>query len=34
MLDIDRIEAYRGRVQVLRGVSLSVMGGEAVVLAA
>jgi len=33
MLDIDRIEAYRGRVQVLRGVSLSVMGGEAVVLA-
>jgi branched-chain amino acid transport system ATP-binding protein len=32
MLDVDRIETYRGPVQVLRGVSLHVGGGEAVVL--
>ena len=32
MLDVDRIETYRGPVQVLRGVSLSVAGSEAVVL--
>ena len=32
MLDVDRIETYRGPVQVLRGVSLQVTGGEAVVL--
>jgi branched-chain amino acid transport system ATP-binding protein len=32
MLDVDRIEAYRGPVQVLRGVSLHVGGGEAVAL--
>jgi branched-chain amino acid transport system ATP-binding protein len=32
MLDVDRIETYRGRVQVLRGVSLRVAGGESVAL--
>lgn len=32
MLEVDRIETYRGRVQVLRGVSLHVTGGESVVL--
>jgi branched-chain amino acid transport system ATP-binding protein len=32
MLDIDRLEAYRGPVQVLRGVSLRVAGGESVAL--
>jgi branched-chain amino acid transport system ATP-binding protein len=32
MLQLDRIEAYRGRVQVLRGVSLRVDAGESVVL--
>jgi len=32
MLEVDRIETYRGPVQVLRGVSLSVTGGESVVL--
>jgi branched-chain amino acid transport system ATP-binding protein len=32
MLDVDRIETYRGPVQVLRGVSLRVAGGEAVAL--
>jgi len=32
MLDVDRIETYRGPVQVLRGVSLRVAGGESVVL--
>jgi branched-chain amino acid transport system ATP-binding protein len=32
MLEVDRIEAFRGPVQVLRGVSLRVTGGEAVVL--
>jgi branched-chain amino acid transport system ATP-binding protein len=32
VLDVDRIETYRGRVQVLRGVSLRVAGGESVVL--
>ena len=32
MLEVDRIEAYRGPVQVLRGVSLRVGGGESVVL--
>ncbi|HSS71124.1 MAG TPA: ABC transporter ATP-binding protein [Casimicrobiaceae bacterium] len=32
MLDIQRIEAYRGPVQVLRGVSLRVDGGESIVL--
>jgi len=32
MLVIERLEAYRGRVQVLRGVSLRVEGGEAVAL--
>ena len=32
MLSIDRIETYRGRVQVLRGVSLRVESGESVAL--
>jgi len=32
MLDVDRIETYRGPVQVLRGVSLHVGSGESVVL--
>jgi branched-chain amino acid transport system ATP-binding protein len=32
MLEVDRIETYRGQVQVLRGVSLRVTGGESVVL--
>lgn len=32
MLQVDRIEAYRGPVQVLRGVSLRVNAGESVVL--
>ena len=32
MLDVERLEAYRGRVQVLRGVSLRVNDGESVVL--
>ncbi len=32
MLDVDRIETYRGSVQVLRGVSLRVAGGESVAL--
>jgi branched-chain amino acid transport system ATP-binding protein len=32
MLEVDRIETFRGRVQVLRGVSLRVTGGESVVL--
>ena len=32
MLEVDRIEAYRGPIQVLRGVSLRVGGGESVVL--
>ena len=32
MLDIERIEAYRGPVQVLRGVSLRVDGGESIAL--
>jgi branched-chain amino acid transport system ATP-binding protein len=32
MLDVDRIETYRGRVQVLRGVSLRVGSGESVAL--
>lgn len=32
MLDVDRIETYRGPVQVLRGVSLRVGEGESVVL--
>src|SRR5262249_46203632 len=32
MLDVERLEAYRGRVQVLRGVSLRVHDGESVVL--
>jgi branched-chain amino acid transport system ATP-binding protein len=32
MLEVERIETYRGAVQVLRGVSLRVAGGEAVVL--
>src|SRR6201998_733814 len=32
MLDVERIEAYRGSVQVLRGVSLRVAGGESVAL--
>ncbi len=32
MLEVDRIETYRGAVQVLRGVSLRVTGGESVVL--
>jgi branched-chain amino acid transport system ATP-binding protein len=33
MLEVDRLETYRGPVQVLRGVSLRVDSGEAVVLA-
>ena len=32
MLDVDRIETYRGSVQVLRGVSLRVADGESVAL--
>jgi branched-chain amino acid transport system ATP-binding protein len=32
MLDVDRIETYRGPVQVLRGVSLRVAAGESVAL--
>lgn len=32
MLDVDRIETYRGLVQVLRGVSLRVAAGESVAL--
>jgi branched-chain amino acid transport system ATP-binding protein len=32
MLNVDRIETYRGAVQVLRGVSLRVGGGESVAL--
>jgi branched-chain amino acid transport system ATP-binding protein len=32
MLEVDRIETYRGQVQVLRDVSLRVTGGESVVL--
>jgi len=32
MLDVDRIETYRGRVQVLRGVSLRVANGESIAL--
>jgi branched-chain amino acid transport system ATP-binding protein len=32
MLEVDRIEAFRGPVQVLRGVSLRVADGESVVL--
>ena len=32
MLEVDRIETYRGPVQVLRGISLRVAAGEAVVL--
>lgn len=32
MLEVDRIETYRGPVQVLRGVSLRVAGGESVAL--
>lgn len=32
MLDVESIETYRGAVQVLRGVSLRVAGGESVVL--
>lgn len=32
MLEVERIETFRGRVQVLRGVSLRVTGGESVVL--
>ena len=32
MLDVDRIETYRGPVQVLRGVSLRVADGESVAL--
>ena len=32
MLDVERIETYRGRVQVLRGVSLRVAGGESIAL--
>jgi branched-chain amino acid transport system ATP-binding protein len=32
MLAVDRLEAYRGPVQVLRGVSLGVGGGESVAL--
>jgi branched-chain amino acid transport system ATP-binding protein len=33
MLEVDRLETYRGPVQVLRGVSLRVGAGESVVLA-
>ena len=32
MLEVDRIETFRGQVQVLRDVSLRVTGGESVVL--
>ena len=32
MLEVDRIETFRGQVQVLREVSLRVTGGESVVL--
>jgi len=32
MLDVQRIETYRGPVQVLRGVSLRVDGGESIAL--
>jgi branched-chain amino acid transport system ATP-binding protein len=32
MLDVERIETYRGRVQVLRGVSLRVADGESIAL--
>jgi branched-chain amino acid transport system ATP-binding protein len=32
MLEVDGLETYRGAVQVLRGVSLRVAGGESVVL--
>jgi branched-chain amino acid transport system ATP-binding protein len=32
MLEVDGLETYRGQVQVLRGVSLRVAGGESVVL--
>jgi len=32
MLEVDRLVTYRGPVQVLRGVSLRVLGGESVVL--
>jgi branched-chain amino acid transport system ATP-binding protein len=32
MLEVDRIETFRGSVQVLRGVSLNVTGAESVVL--
>ena len=32
MLEVERLEAYRGPVQVLRGVSLAVKAGESVVL--
>jgi len=32
MLDIERLETYRGAVQVLRGVSLKVGNGESIVL--
>ena len=32
MLDVQKIEAYRGPVQVLRGISLRVEGGESIVL--
>src|SRR5215472_11302697 len=32
MLDVERLETYRGRVQVLRGVSLRVDQGESIVL--
>jgi branched-chain amino acid transport system ATP-binding protein len=32
VLEIERLETYRGRVQVLRGVSLAVGGSESIVL--
>jgi len=32
MLDVERLETFRGAVQVLRGVSLRVDGGESIVL--
>jgi branched-chain amino acid transport system ATP-binding protein len=32
MLEVDRIDTWRGPVQVLRGVSLTVADGESVVL--
>src|SRR3989442_7706747 len=32
MLDVERIESYRGPVQVLRGVSLRVADGESIAL--